>query len=194
MFNPVEGAKKASESPTTLGAHENAKISRSDREIFARFKTGAEPFTGECIVAQASRTESIRFKAAGYKFWRFCLQREKNRTAFLKKIPPPELFELRHFADGVSELIYTMWATPSGDSDHDPLEKGRLMEFDERFSISGDGCEEGFFWYPYMHAIDNKKLPDVRGLSLRPILDGDNEKMRAMLENSVKETGTDAQS
>ncbi|KAF8185225.1 glycoside hydrolase [Mycena galopus ATCC 62051] len=132
----------------------------------------------------------------------------------------------------ISELIYAMWATPSGDSEHDrmlllsfrkhfycfrnvedfvssvmstgpqnildlwtALEKGRLMDFDERFSISGDRCEEGFFWYPYMRAIYSRKLPDIHGLSsLRPILDGDNEKMCGMLESSVEQAGTGAQS
>ncbi|KAF8155068.1 hypothetical protein K438DRAFT_1777945 [Mycena galopus ATCC 62051] len=125
-----------------------------------------------------------------------------------------------------------MWATPSGDSEHDrmlllsfrehfycfrnvedfvssvmstgpqnildlwtALKKGRLMDFDERFSISGDRCEEGFFWYPYMHAIYSRKLPNIHGLlSLRPILDGHNEKMCGMLESSVEQGGTGAQS
>ncbi|KAF7338943.1 hypothetical protein MVEN_01970500 [Mycena venus] len=179
-----------------------------DAESLERFVE--EPFTEE-----ASPTESIRFKAAGYRFWRFVLQPAKKRTAFLKKLAPNELLELRHFVSGISNLIYAIRRQPQ-ESDHDwdfissvqstgPENILRLWmalqngdpEFEEElagagYSINGD---EGFFDYPYVDIMEKKKLNEIRGIdALAPIFDGDNEKMHEMLDEFSQKAGTDAES
>ncbi|KAJ6505803.1 hypothetical protein C8R47DRAFT_1102467 [Mycena vitilis] len=177
---------------------DDKKFDIYDPESLARF--AGEPFT-----VQATPTESIRFQAAAYRFWRFVLQAKKNRATFLKNFTPPELLELDHFVHGVSNLIYAMRRKPQ-ESDHDwdfvdsVLSTGpenilrlwdALQNDDPDFSDDLDGAgwngEGGFFSYPFRAALKSKNLDDVRGIgSLEPIFDDNNAKTREILDEISK--------
>ncbi|KAJ7115330.1 hypothetical protein C8R44DRAFT_880638 [Mycena epipterygia] len=180
---------------------DSTKFDIYDEESLARF--ASDPFT-----AEASPTESIRFQAAAYRFWRFCLCPAKKRTAFLNKFPSNELFEMSHFVTGgLTNLIYAMWRVPQ-ESDHDwdfvssVLSTGpenilnmwnALQRNDPEFEMELDGAgsngEEGFFDYPLMKVMEVGKLDNVRGLGgLESIFDEDNKKMMEVL--SAHETPT----
>ncbi|KAJ7362885.1 hypothetical protein DFH08DRAFT_951110 [Mycena albidolilacea] len=190
-----------------------------DSESLARF--AEEPFTIE-----ASPTEAIRFRGAGYRFWRFVLEPQRKKKEgktfrdnievsgdFLKTFPPSRLLELNHFVHGISNLIYAMSRRPQesdGDWDFvstvlstgpenilrlwDALQDGD-SEFEDDLNEAGGGftyeMKEGFFSYPYGEAAESKKLNDIPGLrALEPIFDGDNAKMREILEQFAKQMGT----
>ncbi|KAJ7633857.1 hypothetical protein DFH06DRAFT_1303280 [Mycena polygramma] len=177
---------------------DDKKFDIYDPESLARF--AEEPFTVE-----ASPTESIRFQAAAYRFWRFILQSKTNRAVFLKNFSPPELLELDHFVQGISNLIYAIRREPQ-ESDHDwdfvdsVLSTGpenilrlwdALQNDDPEFSEDLDGTgwneEEGFFSYPFRAALKSKNLDDVHGIgSLEPIFDENNAKMHEILDEIAK--------
>ncbi|KAJ7159728.1 hypothetical protein C8R46DRAFT_1354360 [Mycena filopes] len=166
-------------------------------------------FADEPFTVDASPTESIRFQAAAYRFWRFCLQSRKQREPSLKALTTPALLELECFVQGISNLIYAMRGQPQ-ESDHDwdfissvqsagPLvilalwiargdsEKYDEDEFSSWLGWVGTG-EEGFFDYPCMDAKESmfKNLANIDGIgSLTPILDADNAKMKEILANST---------
>ncbi|KAJ6568863.1 hypothetical protein B0H19DRAFT_1373300 [Mycena capillaripes] len=177
-----------------------------DEESLVRFAD--QPFTVE-----ASPTESIRFQAAVHRFWRFVLQSKKMRTPFLKRLASSELLELNHFVTGISNLIYAMRGQPQcSDWDWDFVSsvlstgpENILQLWDAlqnndpvfllEFESAGTNGEEGFFSYPFMDAMESKKLDDIRGIgSLEPIFDGNNEKMHEILEEIEKGAGEDVSS
>ncbi|KAJ7473966.1 hypothetical protein FB451DRAFT_283032 [Mycena latifolia] len=163
-----------------------------------------ERFVNEPFTSKPSPTESIRFRGAAYRFWRFCLQPKKERTAFLKTLAPNELLELSHFVNGVSNLIYAMRRQPQ-ESDHDwdfvssvlatgPENILRLWialqeddpDFDGELYEAGTRQEEGFFQYPFFDATEANGLDRVSGVNgLEPIFDGDNEKMKTALSANI---------
>ncbi|KAJ7362886.1 hypothetical protein DFH08DRAFT_841626 [Mycena albidolilacea] len=153
-----------------------------------------------------SPAESSRYMTAGYRFWRFSLQRQKEHAVFLKNLTRSQLLELNHFVTGLRDLVDAMGGHPP-ESDHDKdfisgvLSSGpqsilNIWEafvsgdeyFDEAFGIAGDCDGEGFFSYAYMDAIDRKGLHRICALdALEPIFDGDNEKMHKLLKKAAKE-------
>ncbi|KAJ7447579.1 hypothetical protein B0H11DRAFT_365848 [Mycena galericulata] len=165
-----------------------------DSESLARFAEA--PFT-----AEASPTESIRFKAAVSRFWRFCLEPRKRRGKFLTKLTPNALLELSHFVNGISNLIYALRGKPQ-ESDHDwdflasvlstgPENILRLWdalqdgdpEFPIDLHIAGAREEEGFFGYPLMEVMEKRNLDKIPKLgALGCIFDADNEKMKEALD------------
>ncbi|KAJ7726565.1 hypothetical protein DFH07DRAFT_852677 [Mycena maculata] len=176
-----------------------------DPESLARFSDS--PFT-----AEASPTESIRFKGAVYRFWRFCLQPRKGRTKFLQKLPLHELLELSHFVSGISDLIYAMRGVPQ-ESDHDwdyissvqstgPENILRLWnacqdgepEFSYDLDDAGGDEEEGFFDYPFQEVMEKRELDGI-ARPLKPLFDANNEKVNEVLDvESAKSTEQDPQS
>ncbi|KAJ7745990.1 hypothetical protein B0H16DRAFT_1692821 [Mycena metata] len=176
-----------------------------DAESLGRFAD--DPFTVE-----ASPTESIRFKGAAYRFWRFCLKPDEERVSFLEALAVDELLELENFVGGISNLIYAMRRQPQ-ESDHDfgagdfiasvqGTGPDRILdfwialqnddpEFEENLDGAGSAGEEGFFDYPLAEVKESKQIDGLQGLrSLSPILDGDNEKMKEILAQVVKLKGS----
>ncbi|KAJ6605375.1 hypothetical protein DFH09DRAFT_1269647 [Mycena vulgaris] len=172
---------------------DNKRFDIYESESLARFVD--VPFTYD-----PSPTEAIRFKAAAYRFWRFCLQPAKERAPFLKTFERNELLEMKHFVKGVSNLIYAMRGQPQeSDGDWDfvasVLSTGpenivnlwfALNEDDPLFEMAleeaGSNQEEGFFDYPLSDLTEENGLDNVPGISgLEPIFDGDNATMEELL-------------
>ncbi|KAJ7744142.1 hypothetical protein B0H16DRAFT_994890 [Mycena metata] len=165
------------------------------QESLGRFAT--KPFTVE-----ASFLESVRFQAAAYRFWRFCLQPKKKRTTFLKALAPAELLELNHFVTGMSNLIYAIRGQPHRlESKEDCIftdsvlssgpenvfllwsaRQNKHPDFTTELEVAGSYDEEGFFRYSFIDAKKSKRLDDIEGLdSLQPIFDDDNRTMKELL-------------
>ncbi|KAF8185278.1 hypothetical protein K438DRAFT_1765925 [Mycena galopus ATCC 62051] len=156
--------------------------------------------------AESSPTESIRFMAAGYRFWIFSLEPADKKTAFLKNLATPELLELNNLVKGVLDLIWLMWGSkPKHGQDLEPayvssiLSTGpnnilRLWEISrngdpdefEEFDDAGYLSTTSFFATHYKKIIASRKLDKVRSLrrvhTLEPMFDGDNAKMHQLLD------------
>ncbi|KAK7065053.1 hypothetical protein R3P38DRAFT_3250517 [Favolaschia claudopus] len=164
-------------------------------------------FVKKPYTRQATLPESLRFLSSGYKFWRYALLSEKGRTPYLKKLRPSELFELNHFVDGISNLIYAMRGVAQ-ESDHDldfisgvlstgpenilnlwDAKQRGAPEFEMELESAGCLSEEGFWTYPYMEATEElNKIDKIAKPWLEPILDGENEKMHKILVDDGIET------
>ncbi|KAJ7079499.1 hypothetical protein C8R43DRAFT_1115632 [Mycena crocata] len=180
-----------------------------EADSLARFVDS--PFT-----ADASPTESIRFQAAAYKFWRFCLEPKKARDDFLQKFTPNDLLEMAHFVKGVSNLIHVMRghseeSDPDSDWDFlssvlstgpenilnlwDALQRAD-PDFDMELGEAGSKYdEEGFFTYSLYRTMEHSRLDEIPSLhSLGPIFDDDHQKMVEILAAHATPEPTDIQS
>ncbi|KAF8185296.1 hypothetical protein K438DRAFT_1765942 [Mycena galopus ATCC 62051] len=190
---------------------------KADKQKFKRISSAEEDNHKDLpLLVGPTPTESLRFMGAGYRFWRFVLQREKNRIAFLQNLAPSKLLELNHFVTGMTALIWLMWGREA-ESDHDndfvsgvlstgpdsilclweALQDAILNEdfeeFEDQFGIAGGSMEEGFFSYAYYDVTESKGLDKIPGLvgfrPIEPIFDEDNKKMRQLLKE-FGETGS----